>query len=360
MDRQHGGFFSTLDEDLQPRAREPKRLRVQARQIWVFAAAALDGAGEDMLDTALAGHAFLDRFRDRRHGGWYRTASAAGEPLDRTKDCYDHAFVVLALATLFRATGQRELLAEALHTVELLDRHLADPESGGYLEGADEDWTSTPGPRRQNPHMHLFEALLALFEASDEAHALERATAILALLRTRFLEPGAGSLREHFGRDWQPAPGPDGRIVEPGHHFEWSWLLAEYARLARDESVHAEADALFDFAARHGLDSEHGGVFDQIDAGGSVLLDTKRLWPQTEYLHALASRALRGLPDASPPLRAQLELCLSRYRDPRHAGWREQADRSGRITSSLMHATSVYHVQGALRAVAGVPGGAGR
>ena len=42
-----------------------------------------------------------------------------------------------------------------------------------------------------------------------------------------------GFLREFFDADWRPAAGEDGRLVEPGHQFEWAWLLARWGRSAR-------------------------------------------------------------------------------------------------------------------------------
>ena len=347
-DPERGGFHARLDSRLQPAPGDPKRLRVQTRMIWVFARAALDGAGGWALDAAREGHAFLcDAFRDARHDGWYTTLDPGGLPLERGKDTYDHTFVILALATFARASGDAEPLALAWHTLGLLDEKLADREHGGYLEGAAADWTPQRGARRQNPHMHLFEALLALHRAAPGSDALARARAILALLRERFIDREAGCLREHFSANWQRAAPPAGEVVEPGHHFEWAWLLAEYAELAGEPGARADGVRLFDFALRHGLDPVHGGVFDRVDPSGRVLLDSKRLWPQTEYLHALAGGAAG--PEA---LERQLELCLDRYLDPQTRGWHEQADRSGQIRSAYMSATSVYHVYGALAALA--------
>ena len=37
-------------------------------------------------------------------GGWFRAVSVDGATLDNTRDAYDHAFVLFALAWYFRAT----------------------------------------------------------------------------------------------------------------------------------------------------------------------------------------------------------------------------------------------------------------
>ena len=41
-----------------------------------------------------------------------------------------------------------------------------------------------------------------------------------------------GALGEYFEEDWTPLRGPVGSVVEPGHQFEWAWVLGEYARLS--------------------------------------------------------------------------------------------------------------------------------
>jgi mannose/cellobiose epimerase-like protein (N-acyl-D-glucosamine 2-epimerase family) len=46
-----------------------------------------------------------------------------------------------------------------------------------------------------------------------------------------------------------------------------------------------------------------------------------------------------------------LEFLWSRYVIDAHGGWMEQLDPGGRIATVHMHATTVYHVMGALLAV---------
>ena len=46
----------------------------------------------------------------------------------------------------------------------------------------------------------------------------------------KFIDPASGALREFFAADWSPALGVEGQI-QPGHHYEWAFLLDRWARL---------------------------------------------------------------------------------------------------------------------------------
>ena len=118
--------------------------------------------------------------------------------------------------------------AEALALLDAIEAHLRHP-AGGFVEAGDP-------PFQANPHMHLFEACLAWLEAKEADHGggarFEAVAAEIAeLALTRFIDPDAGFVREFFAADWSPAPGEAGRIVEPGHQFEWAWLLERWVGL---------------------------------------------------------------------------------------------------------------------------------
>jgi mannose-6-phosphate isomerase len=349
LDRTRGGYWSRLGPDLRPLPDGHKRLLVHARQIYAFSRVTELGAGSWARDAAAHGHAFLvERFRDTRHGGWFTTTDDAGAPLDRRKDLYGHAFVIFALAHHFRVYGAPESLRLARETLAIVQDRLRDPLAGGFFEGASEDWKPLAGARRQNPHMHGVEALLALDAAAPDGDALAEARRLVDLLQTRWIDAETGALREHFDPAWRALPGDAGRIVEPGHHFEWSGLLDRLEARVPGADVRALGTRLFDFARRHGVDAD-GGVFDQLDPTGRPTVVTKRLWPQTERVKALASR-LRATTSAElrGELEAGLRYCFARYVDPVTRGWHEHLARDGRVISEAQNATSVYHVVTAL------------
>jgi len=352
VDRRSGGFLYHLDHDRTPAENPDRRLRVQARQTWVFSRAAALGAGDWAADVARAGFdALVERFHDREHGGFWLMTTPTGEPLDRRKELYEHAFVLLAAAARHALGGDPRPKQIAQEIWGLLGTALADPERGGFFDGADEDWTPRRDVRHQNPHMHLLEALLAWGQVDPGGPWLDRADSLRELFDRRFFDAEASVLVEHFDSTWQRARDASGEVVEPGHHFEWVFLIEEHARM-RGRGVWCEASArLFDWAVRHGVDPS-GGVYDELRRDGSVARATKRVWPQTEYVRALVTRWRCVGDDADRErLEAMLQFLWTRYVIDEHGGWMEQLDATGHIVSGHMHATTVYHIFGALSAV---------
>lgn len=346
LDRKTGFFHGSLNLDGRPPDTSTHRLLVQCRQIYVFSHAHLLGAPQANLDAAVRGFEALERFFwDPVEGGWLRSLDTLGQPLDGRKDTYDHAFVLFACAYFHRAAGGDRALRVAAKTLDLIEDRLADPLMGGFMEAAERDWTLISEPRRQNPHMHLFEAFLAMYDASGDERYLLHAHRIFELFRNRFFDRTHGCLGEYFDRDWRKHPTQLGAITEPGHHFEWVWLLHAYGRVASSDEALDYADRLFGFARSQGWDTLYGGAFDQVDPKGKILRDGKRVWPQTEFLKACAARLEAGFDGALADLAEGLKLCASRHLDSGTGLWKELFSRDGAVLASgECPATSVYHI----------------
>src|SRR6185436_13829825 len=136
----------------------------------------------------LVERAFASMVRDYRgrdeRGGWVFSIRRDGTVADARRDLYTHAFVLLAIASYVEATGRREALALADETLAFIERDMAAPEGGGFVE----ELPAKGGVRRQNPHMHLFEGLLALWECSRQGRHLAQAAALFELFAARFFQ----------------------------------------------------------------------------------------------------------------------------------------------------------------------------
>src|ERR1051325_2284880 len=106
-----GGFFENLDALGAPVTSPRRTTLVQARLTYVFSHAYLLSGGDPVFrEAAQHGLAFLMRAARAPDGGWLRAVSPHGATLDKTRDAYDHAFVLFALAWDCRATGDRNVI----------------------------------------------------------------------------------------------------------------------------------------------------------------------------------------------------------------------------------------------------------
>jgi mannose/cellobiose epimerase-like protein (N-acyl-D-glucosamine 2-epimerase family) len=317
-----------------------KRLRVQARQVYVFSQAALLG-WPDGLEAARHGYEFMTARARQQDGGWARMLARNGDVLDPTADLYDLAFVLFALAWYARASGEAEPMALARQTLQWINRTMRAP-VGGYHN----TWPPEPGHRQQNPHMHLLEAMLALHETSPDPLFLETAHTLAALLHTRFLDPDTGTLGEFFTDTLDPAPAHDGDHVEPGHHYEWVWLLHQHARLT-GAACSPAARRLYHFAQTHGVDQASGAIHDVLGRDGRIRSQASRLWPHTEAIKAHAAMLQQGEPVAASLL-ASLNRLLGHHLAHEPLGtWHDHFDMAGQPIATRIPSSSFYHIMSA-------------
>jgi len=322
----------------------PLRLMSQARQVHVYALAARRGWHGDAL--ALAERGFASMVRDYRgrddQPGWIFSVRRDGAIADARRDLYTHAFVLLAIASYVEATGDREALVLADETMTFIERDMAAPEGGGFVE----ELPLNAGVRRQNPHMHLFEGLLALWESSRQERYLAQATELFDLFATRFFrDPGV--VGEYFTADLRPADGVVGRIVEPGHHHEWVWLLRRFEE-ASGRSMQGYVDALYGHADRYGFD-EAGMILGELLVDGTPRAGVRRIWPVTEAIKANLVEVRHGRTQGEGRAAALAVVLRERFLtiDP-PGGWRDRLDDKGCCVSEYMPASTLYHLLGAI------------
>jgi mannose-6-phosphate isomerase len=258
------------------------RIRTQFRQIYVAAHASLLGCvpGDAVLQHAADVCRRLRRLAfDARHAAWIHRLDARGNVDDPLLDLYDQAFAINGLLWLARATGEADFQTWATEVLEALARRFALP-GGGYME--DDRGTL---PRRQNPHMHLFEAAIAGMELGYGNLTAPLAASMYGLFEERFVEHETGRLTEFFGPNWERQQSYGSDRYEPGHAAEWVWLLSRYARLTGRTLDRWAAELLV--GVRQILSMQAGGLLpDVVDADGRPLSSGCRLWPQLEYLKA--------------------------------------------------------------------------
>lgn len=340
FDSSRGSFVERLTFAGEPLSTVPRRSMVQARQVYVYSHAALLGLFPAGRELALrAAHNLIDRYLGvDGEAGWIFAAHPDGRVQDARRDFYAHAFALFGLAWAYRLEPDPKFLAAALETLRVLDTAFASP-GGGYFTRLPADLAR----RDQNPHMHLFEAMIAWSDSTNDGRFLARAGELYSMMAARFFQTSTGILPEYYDGYWVPLPGPEGRICEPGHHYEWSWLLRGYAVRA-GKAEEPIAPRLKAFADAHGYDAS-GLVVDELFDDGRVHKASRRCWPHTEAIKAeVAAHEAGDLQAGSRAARLISRLNGVFLGHPVAGGWIDHIDAEGRPLVDYMPASTLYHV----------------
>jgi mannose-1-phosphate guanylyltransferase/mannose-6-phosphate isomerase len=312
-----------------------RRGRVQARQAFVFASAAAEEIAGPWARVAREG---LDWFLPRAvlADGLYASAlDVDGGVIDPEPRLYEHAFILLALAARHRMEPGGAVEAEALRLLEAMSvfRH----SRGGFREAGDQ-------PFQANAQMHLFEAARAWEAAGGDPVWASLGDELADLALSQFIDPHTGALHEFFDESWRPLAGEAG-LLEPGHHFEWAWLLDPWGMERGDARAGQAARRLF-AVGRMAHDPGRNAIQNALHPDFGIRDAGARLWAQTEHLKAAL---ILGEADAA------LEAAngLATYLDtPARGVWRERMRADGGFVEEHSPATSLYHLYLAIRELA--------
>jgi mannose-6-phosphate isomerase len=321
--------YEALDAQHQPLPPQRYRAMACARQLFLFSSFIGHPQVADAgIRAAALFRSLQQHFHDAEHGGWFYSIDPQGAPLDRRKDLYTHAFIIFACAHYWAKVREplvESVLNAALHVVA---EQFADGD-GLYESVLDEDWSSLGAGPLQNPLMHLAEAFLATLEVREDAQTLAALDALAEAMQRRFVDIEHGVMLE------KPLDAVD-NWSEPGHQFEWFYLLESSEHL-RGTPLHRSLTTAFAHAEEQGVDQVTGAVVAMLEVDGSVKDGTQRIWAQAEYLRALTLRS-----DSEALLARQLNALQQRFLHP--AGWNECLDSQGRVSRSDMPSTTPYHL----------------
>ncbi|MHC3127868.1 hypothetical protein OB03_11510 [Brevundimonas sp. GN22] len=315
------------------------RLRVQARQCYVYCKAGLMGWRGPWRNLVTSGIERLEHFRCEGTGHFQSLLAPSLRPAGGKASVYDIAFVVFALASAYRAGIEAE--RNAMLALDLLAEVSARAASNGAIvEDGDH-------PYQSNVHMHLLEASLEWEALVEDARWVEFTDRIVRLAVDVFIDPDDGAIREFFTADWARTRSDYGKRVEPGHQFEWAWLLSQYAERRNSSVVAATASKLYEVGSA-GIWDDAGVMADAMDPTGAITEYRARLWPQTEWARAAlrfanltnGSVRERYLRDAERALTA-----MNKYLLP-NGLWQDQLVTPYEFAPTNAKASSLYHLMG--------------
>lgn len=243
-----GGSSYYLDGKGEPMKEMNRETWITSRMVHVYSMGSMLAEGktaEEYRDLATAGLKGLrGELHDHKNGGWYAGLTPEGRIVEG-KQCYAHAFVMLAASSAYLAgiDGAKELLDDAK---SLYDLRFWDDNIGLSCDMWDTAFSKCDEYRGLNANMHTVEAFLAVADALEDASYRERAGRIIRRV-AKWAEEMEWRIPEHFNSDWKPLPElnkdrPDDQFkpygATPGHGIEWSRLIAQWA--VSDKSISKE------------------------------------------------------------------------------------------------------------------------
>jgi mannose/cellobiose epimerase-like protein (N-acyl-D-glucosamine 2-epimerase family) len=331
------GFFCTeLDETWTPSPKPSGTLVSQTWQIYTMAQGYAISRDPKYLDAMKKGIRFLsDHFADKEFGGYYYQVDESGQVIDRGKDGYGHAFVIFALATAAKVSGEIGYAKDALKCWDTLRANMMEP-NGGLMWKAAENFKGL-NRRSQNPNMHLFEGMVELYDVTRDPGVYEDTKKLMEFVLHR-LRHVDGVIPEDFQINWdQPVLKSEVPYIVMGHQVEWAFLISRAVEVGFPRRYLLIGQELMDFAMENGYDPQEGGLQEGPDRG-------KGAWQQAEFLRALIRYySMHGRGDYLLPIKKTQALIQENFIDHQYGGWIEWGNKNkGNHWKAASHEVAMY------------------
>jgi mannobiose 2-epimerase len=245
VDRENGGFYGAITNDLQIQNDVERSLVLCARILWTFSAAYRKYSDPSYLEMARHAYRYLtEKFLDRTHGGMFWWLDRSGRPINDRKQTYGQAFAIYGLSEYFLAAGDADALRLAQNIFNCIEKYAREPLYGGYIEGCAQDWGRLPDmrlspkepfncPKSMNTLLHVLEGYTNLLRAWPDPRLIEAQTNLLRVFLEHVVDPQTHFTRLFFENDWTSIAD----LISYGHDIETSWLLVEAAEVLGNEDL---------------------------------------------------------------------------------------------------------------------------
>ena len=290
-----GGYFQNFYDDGKTFNPGFRQLVSSTRIIVNYAMASIALNNPEYREIAEHGLNYLEKVHWQENSQTYAWTLENHQAVDMTQQAYGYAFVLLAYAAAKKANIINSN-APLIATYDLLEKRFWQAEFGLYadeinVEGVLSDY------RGQNANMHLCEAMITAYEATNEVMFLDRAFLIAENIVQRQAKHTDGLIWEHYQTnflpDWEYNKNDPKNLYrpwgfQPGHQTEWTKLLLMLHRHRPADWLVKAAKSLFDRAMELAWDKTHGGLIYGFDPQGKWCDDDKYFWVQAESFAAAA------------------------------------------------------------------------
>ena len=352
-----GGAYY-LGDDGTPWKSRPRETWITCRMEHVYSIGILLGheGSRELADAALKG--LTGELRDDKNGGWYAGRTAIGEILP-DKQCYAHAFVILAAssALLAKVHGAKALLEDAL---AVYDRYFWNEEEGLSADTWDTEFCQLSDYRGINANMHTVEAFLAAADVLKEEKYRKRAGRIIDHV-VGWAQDNDWRIPEHFTKEWVPdlecnSDKPDDCFkpygATPGHGIEWARLIIQWAVSTygadneKAKEYISRAEKLYGRAIGDGWNADGApGICYTTDWNGRPIVHDRMHWTLAEAVNTSAVLyKVTGEDKYRTNYADFMKYLDEKVADHINGSWFHQLDRENRLKDTVWPGKSdLYH-----------------
>lgn len=353
-----GGSSYYLGDDGTPWKDRNRETWITSRMAHVYSIGSILGheGSEALADAALKG--LRGELHDDRNGGWYAGLTRENKIVP-TKQCYAHAFVILAAASgvLAGRDGAEELLKEVL---ALYDLRFWNEKDGLSCDTWNTEFTKLDPYRGLNANMHTVEAFLAVADVTEDESYRIRAGRIIDHVLV-WAKDNHWRIPEHFSSDWVPdlecnKERPDDPFkpygATPGHGIEWArlitqWALSTYKGDKNGAAPYREAaENLYNRAVEDAWNTDGApGIVYTTDWNGKPLVHDRMHWTLAEAINT--SAVLYHVTENEKYAADYAEFMKyldEKVMDHVHGSWFHQLDRENHLLETVWPGKSdIYH-----------------
>lgn len=314
-----------------------------------------EGSGE-LADAALKG--LKGELHDEKNGGWYAGVTPEGGIVPN-KQCYAHAFVILAASSALTAgrSGAKELLEEAL---AVYDRHFWNEEEGLACDTWNTEFTVLDDYRGLNANMHTVEAFLAVGDVIGDKKYHIRAGRIIDHV-IGWAEDNNWRIPEHFTKEWVAdldcnRDRPDDPFkpygATPGHGIEWARLIIQWTlancgeEKEKLEKYLQAAENLYTTAIKDGWNADGApGIVYTTDWNGKPVVHDRMHWTLAEAINTSAVLyQVTGKEKYAKDYAAFMKYLDEVVMDHENGSWFHQLDEQNHLKGTVWSGKSdLYH-----------------
>ncbi len=353
-----GGSSYYLGDDGTPWKDRPRECWITCRMAHVYSIGSFlkHEDSEALVDAAIKG--ITGELKDKENGGWYPGLTSDGKILP-AKQCYAHAFVILAAtsALLANRPGAEELLEDAL---SLYDKRFWNEEEGLACDTWNTEFTVLDDYRGLNANMHTVEAFLAVADCASREEYRVRAGRIIDHV-IEWARNNDWRIPEHFTKDWvadlncnidKPADPFKPYGATPGHGIEWSRLITQWATSTYESDSAAAApyvsaaENLFNRAVSDAWNSDGApGIAYTTDWEGKPVVHDRMHWTLAEAINTSAVLyRVTGKKEYSEKYSEFMTYLDEKVLDHKNGSWFHQLNEKNEVIGTVWPGKSdIYH-----------------